>query len=204
MVRVVFNADVFVPKQRSVKATVKLRTKDHKGTVEALIDSGATDNFICPSLANRYKFPIYKLKKERIIRNVDGTRNSLGGITEATDLDVYYGPHKMKQTFFIINLGGDDMLLGYPFLKATNPPIDWAQGKFYGNVKIETENADQWTQERQHDYLKHLDPEMYENEEHDLDFIPNNERGVVTYPYKYLQKTTTATELAVQAADKTE
>ena len=48
MVRVVFNADVFVPKQRSVKATVKLRTKDYKGTVEALIDSGVTDNLSAP------------------------------------------------------------------------------------------------------------------------------------------------------------
>jgi predicted aspartyl protease len=48
MIRVVFNADTFVPKQRSVKATVKLRTKDKKGQVKALIDSGATDNFIAP------------------------------------------------------------------------------------------------------------------------------------------------------------
>ena len=97
MIRVVFNADTFVPKQRSVKATVKLRTKDKQGQVKALIDSGATDNFIAPTLARRYKFPTYKLSQPRIIRNVDGTRNSLGNITEATDLEVYYGPNQEER-----------------------------------------------------------------------------------------------------------
>jgi hypothetical protein len=46
-------------------------------------------------------------------------QNSLGNITEAMDLEVYYGPNKKKETFFIINLGGDEMLLGYPFLSPT-------------------------------------------------------------------------------------
>jgi hypothetical protein len=46
-------------------------------------------------------------------------QNSLGNITEAMDLEVYYGPNKKKETFFIINLGGDEMLLGYPFLSNT-------------------------------------------------------------------------------------
>jgi len=73
MIRVVFNADTFVPKQRSVKATVKLRTKVKQGQVKALIDSGATDNFITPPLARQYKFPTYKLSQPRIIHNVDGT-----------------------------------------------------------------------------------------------------------------------------------
>lgn len=126
MVRVVFSTDVFVPKQKSVKAKVKLRTKDYQSEIKALIDSGATDNFMSPALANRCKLPTYKLKKPRIIRNVDGTRNSLGSVTEAADLIIHYGPHQQeKQTFFIINLGGDDMILGMTFLEMTNPPINW-------------------------------------------------------------------------------
>jgi hypothetical protein len=51
MIRVVFNTDTFMPRQQSVKATVKLRTKDKQGQVKALINSGATDNFIAPTLA---------------------------------------------------------------------------------------------------------------------------------------------------------
>ena len=36
------------------------------------------------------------------------------------------------------------MLLGMPFLAATNPNIDWAQGKFKGEIYIGTTDADEW------------------------------------------------------------
>ena len=52
VMRVMFSKDVFLQKQKSVKATVKLKTRDRQGQVHALIDSGATDNFIDPTLAN--------------------------------------------------------------------------------------------------------------------------------------------------------
>jgi hypothetical protein len=204
MVRAMFYKDVFVPKQRHIKATVKLRTSTQRAQVQALIDSGATDNFISPMLANQYKLPLEKIDHPRIIHNVDGTCNSLGSVTHATNLEVSYGINKVMQHFFIINLGGDEMLLGYPFLAQTNPPIDWKEGKFYGNIIIATEDAGQWTPERQDTFPIRVDPEMYETEEPDLTFIPNNERGIVHYPKKLLRRTTTAIELAVQAADKKE
>jgi hypothetical protein len=79
----------------------------------------------------------------------------------------------VTQCFFIINLGSDEMLLGYPFLAQTNPPIDWKEGKFYGNVIVATEDAGQWTPKRQDTYPISANPEMYEMEEHNLTFIPN-------------------------------
>ena len=145
-----------------------------------------------------------QLEKPRIIRNVDGTRNSLGSVTHAAKLEVSYGTHKEEQDFFIINLGGDEMLLGYPFLRFTNPPIDWQKGTFYGNVHIATKDAYLWNQERQDEHQRSYNPEQYKDEEHDPEFILNNELGIVHYPKKYLRKTTMATELAVQAADKRE
>jgi hypothetical protein len=42
MIRVVFNAEAFVPKQRSVKATVKLQTKDKQGQVKAFVTVPST------------------------------------------------------------------------------------------------------------------------------------------------------------------
>jgi hypothetical protein len=144
------------------------------------------------------------LGQPRTICNVDGTQNSLGNITEATDLEVYYGPVMKKETFFIINLGGDEMLLGYPFLSNTNPPINWKTSTFYGNVTIATEDAHLWTPERQLQLLKEIKPEMYETEKHDPHFIPSNERGTTLYPKKYLRKTTTATDPAIEARDKKE
>jgi hypothetical protein len=45
---------------------------------------------------------------------------------------------------------------------------------------------------------------MYETEKHDPHFILSNERGTILYPKKYLRKTTTATDLAIEARDKKE
>jgi hypothetical protein len=120
------------------------------------------------------------------------------------DLEVYYGPNKKKETFFTINLGGDEMLLGYPFLSNTNPPINWKTSTFYGNVTIATEDAHLWTPERQLKLLKEIKPEMYETEEYNPNFIPSNEQGTILYPKKYLRKMTTATDLAIEARDKKE
>ena len=64
MMRVMFSKDVFLQKHKSVKATVKLKTRDRQGQVHALIDSGATDNFIDPMLANRFKFPLTQLENQ--------------------------------------------------------------------------------------------------------------------------------------------
>ena len=155
VMRVMFSKDVFIQKQKSVKATVKLKTRDQQKQVHALIDSGVTDNFIDSTLANRFKFPLMKLEKPRVIRNVDGTRNSLGSVTHAAKLEVSYGTHKEEQDFFIINLGGDEMLLGYPFLRFTNPPIGWQKGTFYGNVHITTNYNSERYEDEGHN------PELY-------------------------------------------
>jgi hypothetical protein len=40
------------------------------------------------------------------------------------------------------------MLLGMPFLAATNPEIDWTQGKLWGKVTAATTDAHKWTPHR--------------------------------------------------------
>jgi hypothetical protein len=60
---------------------------------------------------------------------VDGTKNNIGNVSAAAHLDVTYNNKKEQHTFYIIDLGEDHMLLGMPFLAATNPEIDWTQGK---------------------------------------------------------------------------
>ena len=109
--------------------------------MEALVDSGATNNFIDPVIVNRYKLPRIKLDRPRPVRNIDGTKNSIGNITHYVDLKIQYGAYEEMHNFFIINLGTDQMVLGYPFLAATNPPINWKEGIFYGNVTTSTKEA---------------------------------------------------------------
>src|ERR1700743_811112 len=81
MLRVVFSNDAFIPKQRSIKAKVKLRTKHHQANVHALVDSGATNNFVTPHIINRFKIPKLPLERPKVIRNVNGSKNSIGKVT---------------------------------------------------------------------------------------------------------------------------
>jgi predicted aspartyl protease len=57
----------------------------------ALVDSGATDNFLTPSLAERLRLRIQKLKYPKPILTVDGSEHKQGKLTEYTDLVLKLG-----------------------------------------------------------------------------------------------------------------
>ncbi len=85
-------------------------------TKKALIDSGATENFIDPRTVSQMKLPTKKFNRDRTIHNIDGTTNSTGSITRKCTLNVQVGGQTKEQEFFITNLGQDRVILGYPFL----------------------------------------------------------------------------------------
>jgi hypothetical protein len=129
MIRAIFPSDAFIPKQQSIKAKVSVFARDVAAEACALIDSRATENFISPSFISQYSIPTHLLSKTRTICNVDGIKNQNGNIEETANLELSYfktnGTIKQKpQTFFVLELGEDDMILGYLALQATNPKIN--------------------------------------------------------------------------------
>src|SRR6267142_2805748 len=66
--------------------------------------------------------------------NVDGTENKRGKITHYCWLRVLYNGEQKLQRFFLMSLGKDRMILGYPFLREFNPQIDWSEGKLQGGM----------------------------------------------------------------------
>ncbi|KAH9993114.1 hypothetical protein BJV74DRAFT_734164, partial [Russula compacta] len=57
--------------------------------------------------------------------NVDGTENKHGTIHHYANAKITLNGQTKMQCFFIINVGDDQALLGYMFLQAFNPKIDW-------------------------------------------------------------------------------
>jgi hypothetical protein len=99
-------------------------------TVEkALLDSGATENFLDRRTVARLKLPIKQLKDPRWVYNVDGSNNKAGQIMHECQLKLNYGAKELEQRFFVSDLGVDQALLGYPFLREFNPKIDWTKGQ---------------------------------------------------------------------------
>ena len=92
---------------------------------KALVDSGATDNFMHPHFTERMGIGTRELPNPCKIWNIDGTMNKGGYLTHYVDLDVQTkGIHK-EMRFLLTDLGGEDLILGYPWLATFEPKVTW-------------------------------------------------------------------------------
>lgn len=94
----------------------------------ALVDSGATENFINLSYAKWLRLPIKQLSQPRRLFNVDGTENKAGELKFYTDLRVQTGGTIVPLRFFLSDLGEHKAILGYSWFAAVQPKIDWKNG----------------------------------------------------------------------------
>ena len=91
----------------------------------ALIDSGATENFMNLTYAKWLQLPMQKLPQPRKLFNVDNIENKSGDLQFYTDLDVHTGTNTITLRFFLSDLGEHKAILGYLWFAATQPKIDW-------------------------------------------------------------------------------
>jgi hypothetical protein len=111
---------------------VSFRTSQSKADESALIDSGATNNFIDEETWKRLGIGKKELARPVTVHIVDGTENKQGKITHYCWLRIVKGEKHMLQRFYIMALGKDRIILGYPFLYDFNPKINWKSGKVLG------------------------------------------------------------------------
>jgi hypothetical protein len=76
------------------------------------------------------------LRKPRQVKNVDGTPNKAGKVIEVAILEICQKNYRQKHEFFVAEVDCDKILLGYPFLEAVDPQINWRSGKLYGAVTL--------------------------------------------------------------------
>ena len=116
----------------------------HKMTkLEALLDCGATHNFIDPRTIKTLAMGTNPLKQPLIIHNVDRTVNQGGTITHYCNLWVRRGTQVEKLGFYVANLGQDHLILGYPWFKKFNPNFNWDANILEGDA-IEIDMAGYW------------------------------------------------------------
>ena len=109
---------MFVSKYKSLWIPTLLKSSHLMTKRKVLVDSGATDNFICSRLLKHLKIGRLKLKNPRTIWNIDGTHNKSGTINECVNLLVWVGDRRQEMCFLITDLGEDAIVLGYPWLTA--------------------------------------------------------------------------------------
>ena len=92
---------------------------------KALVDSGATDNFIHPAFAKRLGLAMTPLDKPKKIYNIDNTSNKSGSITHSLELKVTTKGTDKVMRFLVTDIGNEDILLGYPWLATFEPRFGW-------------------------------------------------------------------------------
>ena len=79
-------------------------TFDKKVAEQALLDSGATDNFVDQRTIKCLNIPTQRLDRPHILYNVDKTKNRSGHITDYIDLEITRGIQTKVQRFYVANL----------------------------------------------------------------------------------------------------
>src|SRR6266567_1979375 len=104
----------------------QLRTTDmiELATTEAMVDTGATGDFIDQDFIDHSKLPTQKLSQPVPVYNVDGTLNEAGSIDKVVDVIMTYNGHS-ERILAVTRLGKQSMILGFTWLKKHNPEIDF-------------------------------------------------------------------------------
>jgi hypothetical protein len=92
---------------------------------KALVDSGATDNFMHPTFAKRMGLGLQELPNPKKIFNIDNTTNKSRMITHFLDLNVCTNGIHKEMRFLITDIGHEEVLLGYPWLATFEPKFNW-------------------------------------------------------------------------------
>jgi hypothetical protein len=96
---------------------VHLRLK--RAETVALLDSGATENFINISYTQKLNLPIRRLTQERRLFNVNGTPNKAGTLKYYTNIITRTGTKHTRLRYFLTDLGGNQVILGYLWFAST-------------------------------------------------------------------------------------
>jgi len=126
---------------------------------------------------------------------VDGTNNKAGQILEAVDLTVNNNGEQALYAFYVADIGQDDFILGYPFLEASNSDVDWQNSRIDGFTTISTAKADDWRPILKGTRQIKATPIWVKS-------IPGWEEGDKVWLQTRIAKTTVASQLAQNAADK--
>jgi len=102
-------------------------------SVKALLDSGATGNFIDRDFIQTKGINTQSISRPIPVYNVDGSPNEAGQISEVVDVVLRYKTHSKRMLLAVSNLGKQNMILSYTWLKDHNPEVNWQTGEVQMN-----------------------------------------------------------------------
>ena len=108
-----------------IKGKIQLHGEKESVTINTMIDSGATEDFIDREVCNNHGIKMIKAKNPSEIYLADGKPRAMGPITHMTKVPMDISSHRELATFQVGNLQNHEVILGMPWLREHNPTIDW-------------------------------------------------------------------------------
>jgi len=130
---------------REVTVKIRLERIDiQEGiTVEALLDSGATELVMSLEFTKKQGFKLKKIEQPIYVRNVDGSFNKEGPIKHMVEVNIYYQGHKERTEIDMIGEQKWSVILEMPWLACHNLEIDWKIGEVK-MMRCPEEYSKQW------------------------------------------------------------
>src|ERR1700712_2334943 len=116
-----------------IMVKIQLHGEEETVTIDARIDSGATEDFIDKKVCNKHGIKMIKAKNPTEIYLADGKPRAMGPVTHMTRVPMDIGSHRELATFQVANLQNHEVILGMPWLREHNPTIDWNERKITFN-----------------------------------------------------------------------
>ena len=123
-----------------IMVQIRLHGTKRQVTINAMIDSGATEDFIDKGFCSKYNIRTTQAKTTREVYLADGQPSAMGPITHTAKVPMDIGSHRELPTFQVAKLPNHEVILGMPWLKQHSPRIDWGQGK----ITFESERCTTW------------------------------------------------------------
>ena len=117
---------------------VKLQGEKKRVTINAMVDSGASEDFIDSEVCKKHGIKMLKAKNSREIYLADGKPSAMGPGTHLTEEPMDISNDRELATFQVANLQNHEVILGMPWLREHNPTIDWKEKKITFNSERST------------------------------------------------------------------
>ena len=123
---------------------VVLQGEKEKLSINAMIDSGATEDFIDKEVCQKYRISTIATENPREIYLADGNPSDMGPVTHIAKIPMTIGNHQELATLQVANLQNHEVIRGMPWLKGHNPKMDWENNK----ITFDSERCTTWCLDR--------------------------------------------------------
>jgi len=134
------NTEALNNEKDHIMVTIRLHGTTRQITINAIIDSGATEDFIDKGFCSKYNIRTKQAKTIREVYLADGRPSAMGPIAHTAKVPMDIGSHRELAIFPVPKLPNHEVILGMPWLKQHSPRIDCGQGK----ITFESESGTTW------------------------------------------------------------